>query len=124
MPMSFVAVGTLDVNPFVADGDPNTSAPAATRIFNVPDANEQGARSIGVRFFIEMLNVVGTPTYDIRPWVFDEVSSKWVALALASAVGRRVLFVSTDCAPGRVFLQVTANPAGSADELSFFAAAA
>jgi hypothetical protein len=125
MPLSFKSVGTLVTNPFTPDQDPNTAAPAASRIFEIPDLTENGERAFGVKFYPEFTNPSGGGvTVDIVPWVFDDKNGNWAAAVAESGITNYDMLVSPDFAPGRVFFQFVAQGGGTVDSVEIFAAAA
>ena len=123
MSVTFTPVGTLAANPFAADADPNTAAPLAARLFEIPDRDENGDLTSGLKFYTAYTTPSGAgQTLNGTVWVRDEGTGNFVKsidfTALAELDGVQV----DNVAPGIVFIQITGISAGTVDTISFFAA--
>ena len=121
MGLSFKSVGVY-TSGGAPEADPNVAAPLADRVYEVPEAREQGERSTGVRFYFKLAGGSGTPTLDVRVWFFDEANNNWVEAITITGIGERIAVQSSNVAPARVTFRVVAE-AGSFTSAEFFAAA-
>jgi len=120
MPLSFKSAGVYTTGG-APEASPNAATPAAARIFEIPDKNEQGDRSNGVRFYIQFTTPVATPNLNIVPWVFDEANGNWAQGVAITGIEDFDALQIPNLAPGRVFFQVTGE-AGTFASAEFFAA--
>ena len=84
------------------DNDPNTTAPAAERVFEMPPIPSTG----GV-----VISAFGGTSTTCRPWIYDPVSGKWLATTatvntVASGQGNTI---SVGPSVKKVFIQIVAN---------------
>jgi hypothetical protein len=97
--------------------DPNTTAPAADRIFRPTNRRDGRDLPRGIAFFVEFVaGAAPTVTYTI--WLKDEFSGKWITSGVSVAADAgRIHRTLLDIPTADVFFQVTAI-AGAPTSLS------
>lgn len=109
--------------PFVADPDPNSFAPAQDRILEIPDRTEHGEFSFGVKFYVKFTNGSAGASIDIVPWARDEATGNWSKAVAETGVEDFDLLISPDLAPASVFFQIIAI-SGTIDFVQMYGAPA
>ncbi len=92
----------------VADAtDPNTTAPAADRIFDVGRRTESEELADGVGFFLDFTAGAG-PTADVEVWILDRNSEKWALVTSFAALAEFVYKAVRTIRSAEVFIRYTA----------------
>jgi hypothetical protein len=96
-----IAIGALP------DANPNTTPPAASRVFKSPERSERDEACSTVQYGLVM-NAAGT--VDVTVWVHDRRSDNWFATTTEVGVANDQLMEVVGIAGANVFFQLT-NPA-------------
>ena len=140
MALEFKHVRDITVSGFAADANPNTTNPAATAVFILPDrvvGQSADMATRGVSVYFRAVNgatnaEVTTASVDFTAWCKDlgatalrpgdSGKSRWTALAAEADAGSSFLY--TTQALGDMFFQVTAlNSIGAATRVEVWATA-
>lgn len=111
MPRRFPYQGPTIAFAALPDADPNTTPPAANRIFDTNvRANHSRVPASAVQYAASM-NAAGT--VDITPWIRDVTSGVWLKTTKIIGATDKELIEIVGLPGSEVFLQLT-NPAGFA----------